>query len=414
MTMTVPPALSRDTKMWLVAIRQHRGHLALVLGLMAAVAACIIWYRSELVSVWQQRGCEFLPQAGAEANCAEGDRGELWWNHFQMPHMYLQQLVMASPAVFGALAAAPIFTREFGHRTHIFALTQSVSRRRWFITKTLAMLLPTTGGLLALGFLMQWADETVSETAFWSMQPSTFLTRSIVPAALGLVSFGLALFIGMVTRNVVAALVPAVILSGVVMFGAVAILPHVLPAERLITPLSDVYPHYTAQQWDALQSSDPGEIEDTPAESAWLYDPNTRWLRDGRLGPDGRPVERETSPQSDAAWGQCYTRADDAAVQTALGAGLIPDPSVLDHLDDGQMDDDVDLSFLESRVYQNSYNATYVNCMADIGVVANYSDYYPAAMTTPLRLTMSGILAALAALWIALSAYLLPQAVSQR
>src|SRR6266487_5589995 len=46
----------------------------------------------------------------------------------------------AAFAVIGAMTGAPLVAREVEQRTHLAAWTQSVSRRRWYITKIAALI----------------------------------------------------------------------------------------------------------------------------------------------------------------------------------------------------------------------------------------------------------------------------------
>ncbi|TWP52679.1 hypothetical protein FKR81_10290 [Lentzea tibetensis] len=45
-------------------------------------------------------------------------------------------LIFVLPVLLGAFVGAPLFAREREQRTHVLALTQSVSRTRWLTTKT--------------------------------------------------------------------------------------------------------------------------------------------------------------------------------------------------------------------------------------------------------------------------------------
>jgi hypothetical protein len=67
--------------------------------------------------------------------------------------MLTKYLLMVLPAVLGVFVGAPLLAREMEQRTHLFAWAQSVSRMRWFLTKTVligAVTLVSAAGLAAL------------------------------------------------------------------------------------------------------------------------------------------------------------------------------------------------------------------------------------------------------------------------
>ena len=50
------------------------------------------------------------------------------------------------PALVGMFVGAPLLARELEHGTHRLAWTQSVTRRRWLLSKTLLLALAITVG----------------------------------------------------------------------------------------------------------------------------------------------------------------------------------------------------------------------------------------------------------------------------
>src|SRR5271170_7089085 len=60
-------------------------------------------------------------------------------SHYNFPILLSQYGLPAAFAVTGALIGAPLVAREVEQRTHLAAWTQSVSRRRWYLAKIVAL-----------------------------------------------------------------------------------------------------------------------------------------------------------------------------------------------------------------------------------------------------------------------------------
>lgn len=401
--------------MWWVAWRQHRLQIAVLLAVVAVAAAALVALRFRIVAVYREFGCELFPTHQGDpfgSGCVDADGVQVWWNYGFSSWSGLAHLGMiAGPIVLGVFAASPIFTREFAHGTHVFALTQSVGRGRWFAAKTTVMAIPLIAGLVVLGVLMEWTDKVVSVTAYGALNQTNFFARGIVPAAVGLVAFGLALALGMVTRNVLAALIAGALIGGVILAGLAFVQPHLLPADRTSTAIATMFPPVTQADIDTEQAQATDTHVVVPADRNQLY---VGW---GYLDTSGASVSVQTPPVV-GTLNKCYAQANKAGEDAATAAGLSngSDGSVQisgDAVAARRVNADSE-AFYNSPEYRTAYNQSMRGCFADLGIVAQYQDYLPGSMLWPLRWAIAGIGVILAALFLGLAAWRLRSAVAKR
>lgn len=378
--------------MWAVAWRQHRIAIAVLVAIMAASAAALVWFRSRILSLFAEFGCDLFPPNPQNAGCVDHEGMDIWWNHGLDSLSQLAHLGMiGGPVVLGVFAAAPIFTREFSRGTQVFALTQSVSRRRWFAVKATVMAVPLAAGLVVLGLLMEWVDTSVGVTDQGAIGRDAFFTRSIIPAATGLLAFALAIAVGMVARAVTATLVAGLLGGFALLCGAVWIQPYVLPADRVVTSLAEIYAPVTQAELDARFSG----------EAPWPgFDGNAgkddAHAGSGYLDASGKKVQLPA-----AGTAPCWVANNDAIEAAMQAATTGPDAISPDE-------------YYSSAAYQNMSSAAMLQCLTDMGLDSQYVDILPATKLWPLREVMTGVLIALAALCIGIGAWRLRWAVAKR
>jgi hypothetical protein len=398
--------------MWWVAWRQHRHQIAALIAIVAVFSGSAIAFRSRVTATWARLGCELFPAeaGGGMPGCTDAMGNAVWWNDgFSMQSGLLHGAVLLGPVVIGAFAAAPLFTREFGHGSHVLALTQSVSRTRWLVAKTTVVLVPLVAALLAVGIVMQWTDGVVAITAYGALESNNFLTRGIMPAAVGLVSFALTLAIGMIFRSLLPTLVAGILIGLVLLFGLGAVQLHVLPAHRTVTTMATLYPVVTEATINEENAQAEGATAPVPAD--W----NQAFVGQGYLDAGGNTIE-----VPNAAVGACFTDGLRAGETAAKAAGLADDggsgPSMV--ISGGRAGDEAAHAgsgdFYDSPEYRTAYNASVRTCFEDAGAVAEYTDMLPGSMLWPLRWAMTGICVILAALFLGVSAWRLKPAIAKR
>lgn len=148
-------------------------------------------------------------------------------SHDSFMNNLLDILARAVPALLGIFWGAPLLTREFESGTFRLAWTQSVSRRRWVLTKLGlgALVTLVISGLLTLTITWWYrALDPVSSNKY-----SLFDRRDITPIAYALFAFAVGALIGAVVRRTVPAMATAL---AAFVFGRVAVSlwvrPHLL------------------------------------------------------------------------------------------------------------------------------------------------------------------------------------------
>jgi len=337
--------------MWWVSWRQHRVQVMIALVVMAVVALAVLLFQLVLVSRLHALGCTVLTDPSeCNSRAAMDAFDENTWH-------LLRAVLVATPIVLGVFLGAPLFPREFDQRTEVFALTQSVGRRRWWTVKVTVVGAPLVLGLLGLGFGTQWCDGTTWFTARGAMDDGTFQVRSIMPATFGLLALAVAVTAGVVVRSLVGSLVAGLIVAaGVVVLIAFPLRSHLLPTSREITPV------------DAAAAS-----PTTMPDPVGPYDPGSLYLASGLLDSNGDPISLN-----------------------AISA--LCDPS-MPPLPEGNPDQQ------DMDSYNDKYNKAWTQCQRDNGITRNYVDYVPAAMLWPMRGLVTGICVLLAALFLAAGAF---------
>jgi hypothetical protein len=390
---------------WWVAWRQHRLQVAALLAIMAAAAAALVIFRSRIVAVYSEFGCELFPDFQGfpyGGDCVDADGFQVWWSYgFSELSRFAHLGMIGGPIVLGAFAAAPVFTREFGHGTHVLALTQSVGRGRWLVAKTTVVVLPLVAGLLVLGSLMEWTDKTIRATAYAALNPSNFFARGLIPAGIGLVAFGLTLALGMITRKALASLVAGALVAGAILFGLAIAQPYLVPADRTSLPVTSMFPPMTQADIDLETSG--GAMQNTID-----VDPDEVAVRSGYLDVDGKPMD-----VSGPAVSACYEDGRNAGEAAAVAAGLMVEVPSVGSGTRG-VAAAIDGDAFNTPEYRTAANAATLHCMTSMGIAATYHDSLPGSMLWPLRWVVTGICAILAALFLGVSAWRLKSAVAKR
>jgi hypothetical protein len=190
-----------------VTWRQQRVQILATIGVVVVVSAILVYVRSDVVSL--------LPDMAAVSDK---------YNQF-VQYFVLAMLVL--PALLGMFAGAPLFAREIEQGTHVFGLTQSVSRRRWLMTK-----FGMAGGSLAilmfvLGLVAAWALEPANFVLSGRMARTMFETQGLTVGAYSLMAFAIGATAGLLLRNTLGAMVVTLVLyTLLVMTVANEVRPH--------------------------------------------------------------------------------------------------------------------------------------------------------------------------------------------
>jgi hypothetical protein len=223
---------------WLVR-RRLRIPLAVALGLVALAGVVAVVGRSAWVAAAEARG--LLPcLEGVETGvCATGA-----WSGFSADvtvfHRWFTMALMVLPGVAGAVVGAALFGGELAQGTHVFALSQSVSRMRWFGTGLLVAGLPVAAAIALLTPLAAWRTAPFADVVQRSvLDVDVFLVSGAVPAAYAVLAFSVAAAAGLLLRSTAGALGLALAVQvAVLLITSIALRPYYLPPERAVTPIT--------------------------------------------------------------------------------------------------------------------------------------------------------------------------------
>ena len=217
--------------------RQQRTETLIAAGLLVFVAAVLIPVGIDMAHVYSHDGLSHCLGFSSSRVCgaAVGSFQQRFDRYTSLVGWF--NLV---PGLFGVALAAP-FVLELERGTHRLAWTQSITRRRWVVTK-LALAVGSTlvAAALLLVIYLWWREPLVRIDG--RMENGAFDSQGTVVLAYALFALGLALAIGALWRRAI----PAVMVSFVAYFVA-RIFVDTWLRQRLITPRSLTFPAGSGQ-----------------------------------------------------------------------------------------------------------------------------------------------------------------------
>lgn len=267
---------------WL-AWRQHRTAL---LGGLAAIAVVIVL----LVLSGLSMRAEFDRLGLADCAVPTDFSCTALTRTFTDRYTFVQLLLpfaLVIPALVGVLWGAPLVAREVEHGTHRLAWMQSVSRRRWLLTKVAVLASATVVGLGALSLATSWWMQPLMDTRSRRFEPGIFDAVGVAPAAYGLAALLLGVAAGAWARKVVPAMALALVLFLALRVGVeLGVRPHLMEPVRATFALP------------LFGMSDEG---DAPLPTEWVLVLETR-TGDGRMVSDGVGIDfdlvRDVCPEA--------------------------------------------------------------------------------------------------------------------
>jgi ABC-2 family transporter protein len=161
-------------------------------------------------------------------------------SRFSFAILFSQDGMPAALAIIGAMIGAPLVAREVEQRTQLAAWTQSVSRRRWYVTKiaTLATALAVAG--LTAGTANAWLQHQLTAGDTTSTRWSWFASINLALAGEATLAFALGVAFGALLRRTL----PAI---GATMAGFIVLLLGARWMVQALTPASQTTgPHFSA------------------------------------------------------------------------------------------------------------------------------------------------------------------------
>lgn len=139
--------------------------------------------------------------------------------------------IPAALAIIGALVGAPLVAREIEQRTQLAAWTQSVSRQRWYATKTAAIAAGLAVAGLAAGFANDGLQHPLTQGGLTGSRWPWFFSIQLALAGEAVLAFALAVALGAWLRRTL----PAI---GGALAGFLALLLGARWAVRSLTPVA--------------------------------------------------------------------------------------------------------------------------------------------------------------------------------
>lgn len=189
-----------------VALRQHRIQLTSGLGVMAVLAALLVWTGHEMTSYLHSTGlaaCLAAHGGGCDSfsRLFENRYGSLLSNIAWLNFL---------PMLVGVFWGAPLVAREIETGTYRLAWTQSITRRRWLSTKLAILVLGTTAIAAGFSLLLGWWFHPFAQLEFQGgysrMDMDSFDFQGIVPIAYSLFAFAVGAAAGAIVRRVLPAM----------------------------------------------------------------------------------------------------------------------------------------------------------------------------------------------------------------
>ncbi|MFF7592304.1 ABC transporter permease [Kitasatospora purpeofusca] len=293
--------------LWLV-LHQNRAAIRSVAILLVLVSAVLIAMHvliQDRIGVMRQDSC-YTPASWERIECRiQFGRVEMLSRMFTD---ILQPAVTAVPLLIGMFLGGPLLAQEYERGTVRLVLTQSVTPRRWLLTRLAvpgATVLVATAVLSALTSWVWWSDIYHGPVAFDPpFQGFTYPVLGLAPVAWSLFGLVLGVLVGQLLRRTVA----AVLVSGV----AVALAQAVMVTWRpFFWPLVEEEQPYNNMMGGFVK----------PA-GAWL-------VEDGVVRADGTRLMRDqcfeaasSCDQAPTSWGQYHPVSHLVPIQL-VEAGLL-------------------------------------------------------------------------------------------
>lgn len=191
---------------WIVWRQQRPVFITLVVGLIVAVAAILLW-RAGMIADLTARNLTACVTEGLDS-CRGQGANEFQSAWFDKLHA-AQALVLAAPALMGVFVGAPLFAREFEQGTHALAFTQSVSRTRWMVTKFVVASLPALAAVAVFQVVVHsWLDAAgeLGPLATGPFYFTTFEAQGVSPIAYTLFAYTLGMFTGALFKRTLVAM----------------------------------------------------------------------------------------------------------------------------------------------------------------------------------------------------------------
>jgi hypothetical protein len=245
-------------RIWRAAWRQHRfwmiGTVALVAtGGLALAVIMLLVPACTSTAWWETPGatCDFEP-------------ADTLWKLYREALSWL-------PILAGAVLGAVTFGPDKENRTQVYALTQGVTRIRWWTAKVITVAAPVLIAAALLGTATLLVVDASDSSIIWSprLTSPSFDMLGLIPASRFLVAYAAAAAAALIWRTV-GGIVVGLAVAGLVVVGSTLLQPVVVPQTRELIPLQTWWNDDTglvgggldsAYHWGGYAGSDGQDID---------------------------------------------------------------------------------------------------------------------------------------------------------
>ncbi len=185
-----------------VTWRQHRPQFVAALGVLVALAAAAFATHLPIRAAYHRDALAGCLPPSARSGC------DIIVRHFEGEFdswVAAARGLAVLPLLAGLFVGAPLLARELEHGTHRFAWTQTVTRRRWLLSKTALLAAGTVGAACIASALTMWWRGPF-DTLEGRMVPSGFDVEGVVVPAYTLFALAVGALAGLLLRRTVAAM----------------------------------------------------------------------------------------------------------------------------------------------------------------------------------------------------------------
>src|SRR4029450_7813836 len=185
-----------------VTWRQHRHQLLIALAVLVGLALAGVGSGLPMRAAYHREALSQCLPSGTRSGC------DIIVRHFQSEFGGLgdaARYLIVLPALVGLFVGAPLLARELEHGTHRFAWTQSITRRRWLLSKELLIALAVTLRGLVLSAVVTWWRQPFDGLE-GRMSPSGFEIQGLVVPAYAVFALALGVLAGAALRRSLAAM----------------------------------------------------------------------------------------------------------------------------------------------------------------------------------------------------------------
>jgi hypothetical protein len=250
-TMGLGGALRRPRLGWVVW-RQHRTQLLSGAAVLAVVGLFLLWTHHSLTTYVSSSGL-----AACEASGESCDQLEMQVSDHYRSLLSTVGFFNFFPLLVGMFWGAPLVARELEQGTHRLAWTQTVTRRRWFLSRVVALAVAATLAAWLFGWMVSsWF------LAFHSHEPDgasrigdeVYNFSGLAPIGYTLYAFALAVVLGAVFRRTLVAMGATLVLWLPIRIWFESVRGHLIaPLKISFAPFSG-YPRAGRGDWVIEQS----------------------------------------------------------------------------------------------------------------------------------------------------------------